>query len=484
MFRGACLSFVIFLAITSEVLSGNALWIHLDSSISEQSRIFTQRLLDHSKEQSIFQFQERNLKINQMKAALLATANQGNEPVFIQCNIADYAALLKDDEIKHLLSSMRMELLNGRLISFPFYIFGYPENYPSLESRISKLSSVQIAYLTAPFAELYGIEEADLLAMFSEMLSRPKSSIRLFREREAYTAAKGLFDGHYNLVGFYEDEPSTLKEEFHVNLQSELHANPPVMLSLDPARFPYQLFEISPTRLKYIVFSSQEEPFTEMAAVVQQKTTNLPLLISNVRTVSPEAASRFTQTLSDTYFLMVQEISKVKFNDESDRQRIQHLYLLNAYLNDPDDKLKGLGFLSYLLLMKERKFSDAREKDAYEEKCKLLQKNLHLDQISAVSILEWLGIQIPRIKKRELFTDDVSSLYQSALRKIEEGLGTGDAAKRMKNFEEAQRFLIAALLQSEHPRDVQGSRGLWSVNNYDPYYQLARLLFYMKQEKR
>jgi hypothetical protein len=40
------------------------------------------------------------------------------------------------------------------------------------------------------------------------------------------------------------------------------------------------------------------------------------------------------------------------------------------------------------------------------------------------------------------------------------------------------------LLQSNRPKTVQGSRGLWSVENYNPYYHLARVALYLELEKR
>jgi hypothetical protein len=482
MFRGAILSLAIFLLIPHQSLAEKAEWIQLDSSNSEQSRIFKQLVLAYAQKQNIFQFQQRTLPLDQFKAELIGLKNHGKQPIFIQCNLSDYAALLNDPAMNSLLSELGIELTNGRLISFPFYIFGYPEPSQSLEKKISKLNSVQIAYLTLPAEELDGIEEADLLAMFSEILDKPKSSIRIFQERGAYTAARGLFDGHYNLVGFYEDEPSVMNEELQMNLLSELHTKAPAIFPLDRSRFSFQLYEIS-ARLKYIVFPSSRKPSEEMAAVVQENINDLPLILSNIRFNQPEMVPRFSQTLSDIYFLMVQEITKLNFSNPSIRRRIQHLYLLNAYLNSSTDKLKGLGFLSYLLLMKDRKWSDPREKDAYDEKCALLQKELHLDRISASTILNWLEIRVPKMEKRELFTDDVSSLYQRALKKMEEGLAESDRPKRMQSFQDAQRFLIAALLQSEQPRSIQASRGLWSVADYDPYYQLARLMLYMKQEK-
>src|SRR5262249_41645072 len=150
---------------------------------------------------------------------------------------------------------------------------------------------------------------------------------------------------------------------------------------------------------------------------------------------------------------------------------------------DPSNKYKSLGFLGYLLLLKDRKWESSREKEAYEEKCELFQRNLSLDRTSAKSIFDWLNLKPPAIEKRELFTDDVSRLYQNALTKIEEGIRGGKDEKR-KKLEEALRFLTAAMLQGEEPKNVKGSRGLWSVADYNPYYQLGRILLYMEQEKR
>ena len=150
MFRGVILSFALFLLIAQQAQSEKAEWIQFDSSGSDQSRIFNQLALAYAQKENTFQLQQRILRLDQFKTELIGLKNQARQPIFIQCNLPDYAALLKDPVMNTLLSDLGIELTNGRLISFPFYIFGFPEPSQSLENKISKLNSVQIAYLTLP----------------------------------------------------------------------------------------------------------------------------------------------------------------------------------------------------------------------------------------------------------------------------------------------------------------------------------------------
>ena len=82
-----------------------------------------------------------------------------------------------------------------------------------------------------------------------------------------------------------------------------------------------------------------------------------------------------------------------------------------------------------------------------------------------------------------LFTSDVSRLYEEALEQIDSALGRS-GQDRIRSLEKARAGLVAALLQGNRPRAVQGSRGLWSVSNYNPYYQLARVSLYLELEKQ
>ena len=56
--------------------------------------------------------------------------------------------------------------------------------------------------------------------------------------------------------------------------------------------------------------------------------------------------------------------------------------------------------------------------------------------------------------------------------------------ERIRKLEQARSGFVAALLQGSTPKSVQSSRGLWSIADYNPYYQLARVALYLDLEKR
>src|SRR5262249_20860683 len=157
----------------------------------------------------------------------------------------------------------------------------------------------------------------------------------------------------------------------------------------------------------------------------------------------------------DAYFLMVPEVLQLSFQDEQEKLNVVRAYLLNAYLSDPEDRYKSLGFLGYLLLMKDKKWDNDRDKDGFDEKCALFLKKLKLNRITAQDLFQWLDLEVPKIDKRDLFTDDVSRLYENALKKIDDGLQSKQNST--ENFEQARKLLIAALLLGDKPKEVKGS---------------------------
>jgi hypothetical protein len=344
------------------------------------------------------------------------------------------------------------------------------ENSLSLKGTISKLSAMEIAFLTLPIQQIDPVQEADLLTMLSQILRKPKVAIKLYREREAYTAAKRLYEGNYDLVGIYEDEPATLLDEFQINLREELMTQQASLLIFDSP--PGHIQEASPHRLNYLFYGNSS------VAIVQQAWQKLPVVLSNVRQTRPQLWSSFSKALSNSCFLMIPRISE---KDPARKQALQGTFLWNAYIHDPENRWKALGFLGHLLLMKDLNWKERREKDVYGQKCVLFQKELRVPRLSARSIFEWLGMQVPELEKRELFTDDVSGLYESALKKIDQGRGA-DKSRRIQLWEEAKGTLIAAMLQAEEPKNRKGTRGLWSIADYNPYYQLARVILYLQKE--
>jgi hypothetical protein len=401
-------------------------------------------------------------------------------PVLIHCTLAEYRKMQNDPELDEILSDLHVELLNPRIISLPLYLI-------ISSNDALRNNPAQIGFITLPSSDLYAIEEADLLTMLSQILSRPKASIKTYRERDAYTAAKRMFDGTYQMVGVYEDEPSMLLNEFFINLQQELKTAPPHFLSIDPEKVNGLINVVAPDRLSYVFFRYVGQPFTEsqtlgktaVLAVVQQPHADFPLILTNLRTIAKDSVAPLLKALSHSYFLAVPAISS---RQQQEKQIIERDYLLNAYLLDPEDRFKSLALLGHLLLMRSSAHSSA-EREIYEEKCELLLRKTRIGKISAQRLFEWLGIALPKIDRRELFTDDVSKLYENALSDI--GAASGRTMpERKKLLEDARTNLIAAMLKAEEPRNVTGARGLWSTTDYNPYYQLGRVTLLLQQGEK
>jgi hypothetical protein len=465
---------LLILTFTPSSFCQTGYWFNLETSTQ-----FQNILLTHLPANSM-QPTPTNISIDALKQRLLSL-NQAEprQPIVIQCNLRDYIKLLHDAEAKEALANLQVEFLNAHLVSVPLYLLGYADNAASLQRKTQNVDSLQIAFLTLPVSSVYAVEDADLLNTISEILSRPKNSLKIYHEREAYTAAKQLFEGRYHLVGIYEDEPSTLLDELQINLSQELNAHSAQILPT-VNNDTNQLHEVSPNRLSYS-FLMYGTDFVPIPAIVQETKYDFPILLSNVRTAYPAVWPAFSHALSDAYFLMVPEVLQLPFPNEQEKLNVVRAYLLNAYLSDPEDRYKSLGFLGYLLLMKDKKWDNDQDKDGFDEKCALFLKKLKLNRITAQDLFQWLNLDVPKIDKRDLFTDDVSRLYENALKKIDDGLQSKQ--NRIENFEQARKLLIAALLLGDKPKEVKGSRGLWSVPDYNPYYQLARVTLYLKEKR-
>jgi len=467
---------LLILAFAPPSFSQNGYWFNLENATQ-----FQNILLTHLPANSL-QATPANVSMDALKQRLLSLSQtEPRQPIVIQCNLRDYTNLLHDPEAKEALANLQIEFLNAHLVSVPLYLLGYADSGASLQRKTQNIDPLQIAFLTLPVSSIYPIEDADLLNTISEILSRPKNSLKIYHEREAYTAAKQLFEGRYHLVGIYEDEPSTLLEELQINLSQELNAHSAEILPTGESIGTNQLHEVSPNRLSYAFLMYGTDSSVPIPAIVQETKYDFPILLSNLRTAYPAQWPAFSHALSDAYFLMVPEVLQLSFQDEQEKSNVVRAYLLNAYLSDPDDRYKSLGFLGYLLLMKDKKWDNDRDKDGFDEKCALFLKKLKLNRITAQDLFQWLDLEVPKIDKRDLFTDDVSRLYENALKKIDDGLQSKQ--NRTENYEQARKLLIAALLLGDKPKEVKGSRGLWSVPDYNPYYQLARVTLYLKEKR-
>ena len=472
---------LLILNVRAESRDIQALWLTTNSNSVKEGSAFERQVMEYLQLNSALQVKQQTVAMQNLTEQLASLQQQENkDPIFIQCSIDEYKQLLADPKAGQLLSELQIELYNPRLISFPFYLLMNSASDPS------RRSTLEIALLKLSGESWMDVEVADVLTMISEVLGRPKNSLKLFEERGPYPAAKKLFDGTYQLVGIYEEEPSVLLDEFNVNLTQELKAPSAVFFAPEPNRVEYQLHEIAPHRMSYVFFRYQDPFFADqnhsssniLLALSPETVHKFPIVLSNLKSASPDSEPEFLRALSYSDFLMLPQISV----SENEKYLVQRLYLLDAFLNDSENRWKGLGFLGFLLLMKDKKTSP-EEKEIYENKCNLLLKKYGLEKLTAQSLLNWLGLKVPALNRRELFTSDVSKLYQDALQKIDQGLkSTGK--ERVQFFEEARNNLIAALLQGSEPKSVKGSRGLWSAADYNPYYDLARVTLYLEVEQQ
>lgn len=475
------ISFLLFTAIAFAETPHSLHWINVDRfSKDVTAETFENTAIDYLT-LAPFTVRRSDLKLSELESQLKMAAQDPQTIMLIYCSLKEYEQILKEPSTRQLLRTMELQPVNARLFTIPFYIVGLAQDPADLPDRTAKTESLDVAFITLPVSDATQLQEADLLTMLSEILGKPKSAIKVYQERGPYTIAKKLYEGNYQLAGIYEDEPSLLLDEFEINLTEELKAPPPQLFPFPPKWLSTQLQIASPDRLEYLFFAYQGTPFAELdglhsgspiAAIALRSAHNFPVLLSNVQARFPESHAFVSRALSFAYFLLLPSLSGT-----ADQETAEKMYLLNAYLNDPQNQYKSLGFLAYLLLSKERRSGSERE--LYAGKAELLQKKMQLSQLKAEEILKWLNIPLPELHKRELFTSDVSRLYESAVSKIEEGRKQS-GKKRVQILEDARRELIAALLKGEEPRRIQGGRGMWSVRNYNPYYQLARVTFILQ----
>lgn len=423
-----------------------------------------------------YMVQPETIQAADLKRTMEAIAGtDAKTPVILQCTLGLYEEILKDPEARKILSRLNLRLANPRLFSVPFYLLSLPEGgKPSGEP-------LQVAFITQPVAGRLPVEEADLLNALSEILGRPRNAIHILPERDAYTAAKNFYAGAYHLVGIYEDEPSTLLDEFEVNLTQELRAGEPRTLPLGDQQ--QQMYVVAPGRLAYVVFRGKDPLGSEkeltLVALVQNTSFPFPVILTNM----PEDSQRVLEmAFSHACFLAFPDPTKF-VTDQKTAFWVERMFLFNAFLIDPSNRLKGIAALSTLMLMKDWAGNDKKERALYEDRFRLFLRTLNLAEVNSNTVFQWLGVKVPQLDKRQLFTDDISRLYQEALLKIDKANGSrGDI--RAQLLEEAKKDLIAAILHDDSPRAIKGSRGLWSAANYNPYYQLARVIFLLQLEGR
>ena len=235
----------------------------------------------------------------------------------------------------------------SRLFTYPFFLF--KKQASALEG---KDGSIPVAWITLPDG-LQAVEDAGLADDVQRNPDAPKSSLRMVRERGAYPAARKLYEGEYRIVGIYEDEPSALLDEFRVNWEEEIHADPIEPYSFDPRRVPEQLVPVAANRFAYAFFSYTGHPFgafvpdqKPVVAIWQGLNHPFPVLLSNMRRA--KGALPLSQALSFAYFLMP-ALNAVRQEPEPQRNKVEELYLINSYLEDPQNRIKSLGLLGRCL---------------------------------------------------------------------------------------------------------------------------------------
>jgi hypothetical protein len=476
------LSSVVLALLTASGLSADsegARWFQLSQG-SPVSLSFQHLMVGYLQEQAGIPVRVTATDARSLKDSLTQLAEDPSPgPILISTDPATYVQLASDPQMRRLFAQLDIELLNARLISFPLYLLGYRDRQ-GLTSG-GNAGNLRIAFITLPVRTLHPVMDADVQTMLSELLGRPKNAIHILQERGAYPAAKGLYEGGYQVVAIYEDEPSVILHEFEINLTDELKAPPARFLDLDASKTGGMLVQVAPERLSYALFEEPESSSMQ-PAIAQELHHPFPLILSNVRTLSPETGRPLSAALSYACFLILPEL-QLQSETESERWKIEHMYLLNSYLNDPGNRFKGLGLLGCLMQQPDAASDGRRGKDFREAKCDLLREKLELGKITADSLLRWLGMKEPRMTRRELFTSDVSRLYQEGLRNIDLGLAS-EGFQRIRYLEEARTYLIAALMRADRPSRIKGSRGLWSVSDYNPYYQLGRVALYLEREGR
>lgn len=434
----------------------------------------------------------------------------------------DYAELTREPSNRDLLSKLSLEVANARLVTLPLHVF-VPD--PRVRRMPTAGRPLRLLYFTA-----YNVPGAALIASIERMLPQGTKIKTDDPWPNAETLAQQLWesgDDRYDLVAILDEEPSTnvarfLKEYRRLETcdrlkrqqargdvssscaqlmqracrgdalrdadrdqvrQCEGSDGPsgPLLLPIDlggstsvpPNQLPAPASHLMTVLIDYEgqeFYDFRTQPARPGAIAVVRDALQgasptsdaYPLLMTNLRARRGACcAQELRRVLGDVYIAMMPLVAGNRDAHDVQASSPVGSYLLNAVLLGRDDALRSLVLYGRL-----------REQGDEEKAAVLLQsRNLDL-RASPDQFLKRLGVKRDDNVRRQFSGDPVTS-YENALQEICRANSGGTS--RDKALERARKLLYACIESNRVPKSMQSGRGLWSITQYDPYWQLTRI---------
>lgn len=425
---------------------------------------------------------------------------QAGDTIIISTDFDSFDRMAALDRESGRFRAMGLEAINPRLASVPFYIVAQGDTVGALAS----LRSARIGYV----AQAHDLAPTDVQDILRPLLALPSiEAVRI--DSPALMATRLLAEdaSRIHFAGIYDEEPSVFLHRFVAAYNAQkpkgeagrLKSARLVLLPTAQAGLePNVLRASAGGALDYVIVRYDEAKFYDYEDLAAPQASggmitlarrdqpaagrgDFPVFVTNLRRTGGEAGvAALVRALGDIYLAALFENQAYGNRCGGRSAPIYKTYLLNAHLSDRTDSLKGLGLWGHLLLM--RTVAES-QKSRYEAEARiledLLERQMNVPAADPDRLLAWLARSAPRLDVREQFSSDASSLYRHAVVEIRQAL-EGPPADRKARLDRARGLLLTALRGGAQPKCAQGGRGLWSANDYDPYFHLALIESYLR----
>ena len=389
-----------------------------------------------------------------------------------------------------IISMLGLEPMNVGVSAAPFYLFAQAGTADSLRRQTGEPR--RILYVD----RLGMLQPADVAALLDPLL-RTRAAVvgPLESPREL---ARRLVTGGTDIVGIYDDEPSTFRSEFitwYEELRprgepARLQALKMVVFPADDADYRDRSVGIAPNGLTYAIVRYDDVAFSDVPGVLpvdvddrvvalsrgSPATNSNLLLLTNVKArVGEQEAQRIRRMLSYAHLAAVYRSDAGAVRCTAGSRTAYRLFLLNAYLADKRDVVKSLAIWSDLQLAltatKGVEQSQIRAQVDVVNAMLARQQNFHVenkDDWKTLAVKLSAGAPV-----REQFSGQDATLYRQAIDSIKLALSETGPSSRQR-FQDARGKLVELIRKGVSPGCiVGGSEGLFNTREFDPFFYLG-----------
>lgn len=419
--------------------------------------------------------------------------------IFVGIDQPTLTALLRRDS--RLLSALGLEPMNIGVSAAPFYLFARTEVADAMRQQ----SGVprRIVYVD----KIGTLQPADVAGLLDPLL-RTKAVVvgPLDSPREL---ARRLVAGNADIVGIYDDDPSTFRSDFLAAYEelrpkgaaARLQALKLVVFPASDPDYRDGSFGLAQNDLTYAIVRYDDVAFNDAAAIVpadradrvvalSKKSAPGPtsgglLLLTNLKQrVRDDEYQRIRRLISHAHLaaLFRADLAPVRCVEGS--RAAYRAFLFNAHQADKTDVVKSLAVWSDLMLAltSAKKLEQAQIKD----QVRLVEEMLAERQSFRVeSAVDWENLAV-RLSKgatlRQQFSDQHSTLFRKALENVRGAL-TSTGPVRRSALQEARATLIELIRKRVRPAcTVGGSEGLYNMKEFDPFFYLGLIEAHLAME--